>query len=403
MRFGVRAAIVSGTGAVVVLALASFFWLVPDLAARRMNPVTASGRGSADVRTATVDGEPFIADLHADSLLWSRDLGAWGRFGHVDIPRMLAAGHGLQVFSAVTQSPRGLNFERNGARSDNITLLAVAQRWPVATWTSRTARALYQAERLRRLERALPGKFFIIESGSDLRDYLARRDAGEAVTAGLLAIEGLHALDDDLVNLERLYAAGYRMMGLTHFFDNALGGSAHGMDKGGLTPFGAEVVRRMEQLHVIVDLAHASPRLMADVLAVATRPVVVSHTGVRGTCDNSRNLSDVQLDAVRANRGLVGIAFFRQAVCGDDLRAIAVAIRYAATRIGIESVALGSDFDGAVATPIDVTGVRRIADALADEGFGSGDIAAIMGQNAVRFFMESLPSGSGGSPGPATD
>ncbi|MDE9553843.1 membrane dipeptidase, partial [Xenorhabdus bovienii] len=91
------------------------------------------------------------------------------------------------------------------------------------------------------------------------------------------------------------------------FFDTELGGSAHGIEKGGLTAAGADMVRRMEEKSMIIDLAHASTRTIDDILAIATRPVVVSHTGVKGTCDNIRNLSDDQLRRIAAMGGLIGI------------------------------------------------------------------------------------------------
>src|SRR5690606_29247407 len=97
-----------------------------------------------------------------------------------------------------------------------------------------------------------------------------------------------------------------------------MGGSAHGVEKGGLTEAGREMVRRMEAKRMIIDIAHASTRTIDDILATATRPVVVSHTGVKGTCDNNRNLSDDQLRAIADKGGLVGIGFWDTAVCGTE-------------------------------------------------------------------------------------
>src|SRR3546814_6342207 len=97
------------------------------------------------------------------------------------------------------------------------------------------------------------------------------------------------------------------MAGLTHFFDNKLAGSMHGLKKGGLTPFGRQVVRRMEEKGMIVDLAHLSHAGVADVLAMAHRPVVSSHGGVQATCRVNRNLSDAEIRGVAATGGLVGI------------------------------------------------------------------------------------------------
>jgi len=207
----------------------------------------------------------------------------------------------------------------------------------------------------------------------------------------LLSIEGAHALDGKLENLDVLYRAGYRMMSPSHFFDNDIGGSAAGVQKIGLTEKGREWVRQMETRHMIVDLAHASPRTIADVLAIATRPVVVSHTGVKGTCDNNRNLSDDQMRAVAGKGGLIGIGYWQTATCGTDATAIVKAIRYVSDRVGAEHVALGSDFDGAVTEPFDTTGLVEITDAMLEAGYSEQEIRMIMGENVMRFLEANLP------------
>ena len=114
---------------------------------------------------------------------------------------------------------------------------------------------------------------------------------------------------------------------------------------------------------MIVDVAHASVATIDDVLAIATRPVVASHTGVRGVADNSRNLSDDHLRGIAATGGLIGIGFWPTACGGDDAEAIARSIKYATNVAGLEHVALGSDFDGGVQTPFDATGMVQVTDA----------------------------------------
>ena len=142
---------------------------------------------------------------------------------------------------------------------------------------------------------------------------------------------------------------------------------------------------------MIVDVAHASPKAIDDVLSIAMRPVVVSHTGVKGTCDNQRNLSDDQLRGIAKTGGLIGIGFWDTAVCGEDARAIAKAIRYTADLIGADHVALGSDFDGSVKAPFDTSGEALVTEALIDEGFSDDDIAKVMGGNVERLLGEYLP------------
>jgi membrane dipeptidase len=376
---------------IILSLLGVIFSVLPGQVEKRLNGILDSGPYKASDRARELHKSLFIADLHADSLLWNRDLLERGTRGHVDIPRLIEGNVGLQAFTIVSKSPRGLNIEKNDDRSDNITLLAITQRWPVAAWSSLTQRALYQSRKLHELAERSNGKFVLIKTAADLSGYLERRKQEQAVTAGFLGIEGAHALDGDLNNIDILFDAGFRMMAPTHFFDNDIGGSAHGVDKGGLTEKGKEMIKRMEAKRMIVDLAHASPKVIEDVLAIATRPLVVSHTGVRGTCDNRRNLSDDQLKRIAATGGVIGIGYWDTAVCGSDAKAIARAIRYTTNLVGVEHVALGSDYDGSVTVPFDTSGLVEITDALLAEGFTESDIALIMGENVLRVLKESLP------------
>lgn len=332
-----------------------------------------------------------IADLHADSLLWGRDLLRRAWYGHVDIPRLANGNIALQVFSLPTKTPHGLNIESNDDKSDDIFWLALLERWPPRTWKSLTARAVYQAQRLHSFAIASRGGFALIETSAELGSYLERRKSNRRLTAGMLSIEGAHALDGKLENLDVLYSAGYRMMSPSHFFDTDIGGSSAGVGKIGLTEKGREWVRQMEARRMIIDLAHASPQTIDDVLAIATRPVVVSHTGVRGTCNNNRNLTDDQIQAVAAKGGLIGIGYWDTATCGTDARAIVRAMRYVSDRVGVQHVALGSDFDGAVTEPFDTTGVIEITAAMLDAGYSEEEIRKIMGENAMKFLRENLP------------
>jgi microsomal dipeptidase-like Zn-dependent dipeptidase len=177
-------------------------------------------------------------------------------------------------------------------------------------------------------------------------------------------------------------------------------GSAHGWRKGGLTAFGRAAVGRLDSLGAIIDLAHASGATIDDVLALTSRPPLISHTGVTGTCPGPRNVSDDVLVRVAGRGGLVGIGFWDEAVCGDDARAIARAIGHAVRVAGIEHVALGSDFDGAVRVPFDATGLPLVTAALMEQGFSRDEVAAVMGGNVRRFLRASLPAGgAGGYPG----
>jgi membrane dipeptidase len=370
---------------------AAFFFAIPQLVDEAQNKVLKKPPYAASERALNLHKRLAIVDLHADSLLWGRDLLERGTYGQVDIPRLADGNVALQVFSLPTKSPRGLNIESNDGKSDNIFWLAIVERWPPRTCNSLTERALYQARRLHQFARGSDGGFVVIESAPDLSTYLERRRRNNQLAAGLLSIEGAHALDGKLENLEVLYHAGYRMMSPSHFFDNDIGGSAAGVHKTGLTEKGREWVREMEARHMIIDLAHASPKTIEDVLVIATRPVVVSHTGVKGTCDNNRNLSDDQVRAVAAKGGLIGIGYWDTATCGTDAHAIVKAMRYVSDRVGVEHVALGSDFDGAVTEPFDTSGLVEITAAMLEAGYSEQEIRMIMGENALKFLAANLP------------
>ena len=360
---------------------------------RRLNRVADPGPYAVPAAAADLHERLTIVDLHADSLLWGRDLLRRADRGHLDVPRMVEGRLALQVFAAATQVPRHLNYERNDDRSDDVRLVSLVQGWPRATWRSRTARAEHLAWRLRETAARSEGHLTLVRSAADLGRFLARRTADPTVVAGMLAIEGAHALDGDLANLDRLVAAGYRIVGLAHFFDNAFAGSAHGIARGGLTGLGRELVAELERRRILVDLAHASPATIDDVLAIATRPVIASHTGVRGVGDHDRNLNDEHLRGIAATGGVVGIGFWPTACGGDTVDWIARSIAHAVAIAGAEHVGLGSDFDGAVPVPFDATGIALVTDGLLDEGFSDDDVAAILGGNALRVLAAGLPTG----------
>ena len=378
-------------GIVVLLAIMIAFMIVPSMVDSTMNNVLTTTPPAPSAAALALHRTLFVADLHADQLLWARDPLTRSARGHVDVPRLQEGNVGLQLFSVVTKTPRGMNYDHNTGEIDNILLLAIAQRGPIATWSSLRARALHQADRLHQAAARSDGRLTVVTSRDELTAFMTRRAQQPTLVAGLLAIEGLHALDGNLANVDTLYDAGFRMMGLTHFFDNELGGSAHGVTHAGLTLFGRDVVTRMEQRGIIVDLAHTSPQMKRDVLAIAKRPVVVSHGGVAATCPGPRNLTDNELRAISANGGLVGIGYWDAAVCQLTVDAIVKAMKHAADIMGVQHVALGSDFDGATTEPWDTRALGLITEGLLKAGFSVDDVRRIMGGNVLAFLEQQLP------------
>lgn len=374
----------------ILVALAGFFLLAPGMAERDMNQIDGKPLIEVSDEAKALHATLDIVDLHADTLLWKRDMLDRAERGHVDLPRLREGNVALQVFSSVTKTPRGQNYDSNSADSDNITLLAIGQMQPVRTWGSLLERSLWHAEKLERAVEAGREEIYQVWTQADLNRLMeARKDAPKPVGA-LFSAEGLQSLEGNPDNLGKLYAAGMRMAGLTHFFDNELAGSMHGIEKGGLTPMGRDVVRRMERMGMIVDIAHCSHQCVAEVLATAQRPVVSSHGGVQATCEVNRNLTDREIQGVAATGGIIGVGYWEGAVCDTSPRATARAMKHIRDLVGIEHVALGSDYDGAVTVRFDTSQLTQVTQALLDEGFTEDEIRAAMGGNALRVIGEGL-------------
>jgi membrane dipeptidase len=377
----------------VIVVLAAFAaTIVPGYVERDQNQIDGKPLPRISEQARALHASLTIVDLHADTLLWKRDPLHRANRGHVDLPRLQEGNVALQLFSSVTKSPKGLNYDRNSAKAaDDITLLAIAQLQPVRTWSSLLERSLWHGHKLDRAVAISNGSLRKVGTASDLDRLLAVRErAGARPVGAMLTIEGLHDLEGKAENLDRLYDAGFRMAGLTHFFDNELAGSMHGETKGGLTPFGRSIVRAMEQKGMIVDIAHCSHACVAELLAMARRPVVSSHGGVQATCKNNRNLTDGEIRGVARTGGVIGIGYWDGAVCDISPRSIAKAIRYVRDLVGVQHVALGSDFDGSTTTRFDASQLVQVTQALLDEGFTSDEVRAVMGGNALRVIRAGL-------------
>lgn len=359
----------------------------PDAATeadRAMNRVSADFLPPVSDEALALHKSLTIVDLHADTLLWKRNLLEDVDWGHVDLGRLQQGNVALQVFSSVTKTPEDMNYDGNSGDTDQVTALVIGQLQPMRTWNSLLERSLYHAEKLVNASDGSDGELRTVRSASDLRSLKSARHGGKPTVGGLFSVEGLHNLEGDIANLDKLYAAGMRMAGLTHFFDNEIAGSAHGVEKGGLTDLGREAVAKMEDMGVIIDLAHCSNACIAEVLTIARRPVVSSHGGVQGTCPGNRNLTDNQIRGIAATGGVIGIGYWEGAVCDTSPAAIVRAMKYVRGLVGIDHIALGSDYDGTVLVRFDTSGLAHITQALMDAGFSEVEIRKVMGENALR-------------------
>jgi len=370
--------------------LAAFLIFAPAWFDKQTNMVDGKPLPEIRAETQKLHYSLMIVDLHGDTLLWKRKITDSTDYGHIDLKRLQEGNVGLQVFSSVTKTPKGQNYDSNGADTDNITLLAITQLQPIRTWFSLLERQLYHAHKLDKAVEKSAGAMQPVSKPGDLDRLVAARMTKNRPVGVLFSAEGLQTLEGKRENLQKLYDAGMRMAGMVHFFDNELAGSMHGIDKGGLTDFGRTIIGDMEKMGMIVDIAHSSHATVADILKMAKRPVVSSHGGVQAVCGVNRNLTDEEIRGVAATGGVIGLGYWDGAMCDTDPATVAKAAKHVRDLVGIEYVALGSDFDGAVTTRFDASGLAQITQALIDADFTEAEIRAAMGLNALRVIKAGL-------------
>ncbi|WP_306755026.1 dipeptidase [Paracoccus actinidiae] len=392
-----RKRLLGGVALLVVLAAAAFLVFAPGYVERGLNPLRMPPEGwPVSPQAQALHDRLVIGDWHSDALLWDRNILDRADRGHTDVPRLLEGNVAVQVFTTVTKSPRGQNYDQNSAEAgDNITPLFMGQLRPLRSWFSLRERALVQAAALARAAEAAPDQLHLIRTRADLQAVLDARAGGQRILGAVLGSEGAHPLEGDLANLDVLHDAGFRLLGLTHFFDNELGGSLHGEGGtgAGLSDFGRQVVDGMIQRGMVIDLAHASPLMVQDVLAIPDARPILSHTGIHGHCGSARNLDDALVQAIAAKGGVIGIGFWADVVCGGTPAHIAESILAAIDLVGEDHVSLGSDYDGSVGVPFDAAHLSALTQALMDEGLTEAQIAKVMGGNMIRHLSETLPEG----------
>jgi membrane dipeptidase len=316
---------------------------------------------------STPDSPPFLIDLHTDALYehmcGRKDITQRSDKGHLDFPRMKEGGVNGQVF-AVWVSPTELkpgeycDFALSGADTfDEVCARCEDTVAPVRT----------------------PDEF--------------RQAVATGRIAAILGVEGGHALEGDLKNLDRFYERGVRVLTVTWSNSNELGDSSSDENKphNGLSPLGCQAVRRMNELGMIVDVSHSADKTVFDILDASLSPVIASHSGIRATRDFNRNLTDEQIRAIGAHGGLIGIVFLpyflREPEERASIEAVLDCIDYICQLVGPDHAGLGSDFDGfggALTGLEDVTKMGAIGAGLRRRGFADGDIAKITGLNFLR-------------------
>lgn len=321
-----------------------------------------------------------IADGHADSLMWNRDLSKASDQGHVDFPRLREAGVKIQAFTIVT---RGLPVV------GGFPLFMLKERWPSSARQSEWTRCAWQLERLEAFCAASSGLASIAGTKAGLSSNLA-----EGRLSAIIGIEGAHAIEGSVERVAELAARGVRFMSLTHLANNELGGTSTPlMGNRPLTPLGREVLDAMAAAGMVVDVAHASDAMLPELLSHPTIRPFCSHAGVKGATPLWRNLDDATLKAVADKGGVVGIIFAPQFVGGRQFTDVARHIEHAVQVMGEEGVALGSDFDGMIPLPQgmkDVRDLKKLTQTLLDRGMPVRVVEKVLGHNFRRFWGEVL-------------
>ncbi len=384
--------ILTGIVLLTFILIVGVFVFAPAVVEQKFNRLEAHAPYLISEQARQLHQSLLIGDWHADSLLWNRDLAKRHDYGHVDFPRLQEGNVALQMFTTVTKSPSGLNYEHNEVdASDNITSIAILQRWPISTWGSLTARAVVQADKLHLFAQQNMQNFMLITSKQQLAEFILQRQTNTRMVGGLLGTEGSHALDGELSNIQLLFDKGFRMMSLHHFFDNKLGGSLHGASQGGLSLFGRDALTKMQALGIMVDVSHSSEKVVQEVLEFSQSPLLISHTGFQGHCQTPRNISDNLMQTIASKGGLIAVGYWDAAVCGISPKNVAESIKYGVQLVGEDHVALGSDYDGAVTVAFDTSELAVLTQELLKAGLGEGQIRKVMGGNMLTFLQDNLP------------
>ena len=307
--------------------------------------------------------EATVVDLHNDLMLEvqaaKRDITIRSSTGHSDLPRLREGGVDGQCFALFVhpkEADRG--FARVTELLDAFDRLAAAN-------DAALGRATSVAE-IERLQQA--GRLAVV-----------------------LAIENGSALGDDLHHLDAVYERGVRMMSLTWNNSNGLADGAMESRHGGLTPLGQEVLNRMQELAMVVDVSHLSEKSFWDTLAATRGPIVATHSNAAALTPHPRNLNDEQLRVMARRGGVVGVNFYPTFTGGPALARILDHVAYMSKVMGPDHVALGSDFDGFDGRVSDLEDVARLPNLTAGllaRGFDARTITQILGGNALRVFRE---------------
>lgn len=309
--------------------------------------------------------------------------------GHLDLPRAIRGGFAGGLFAVYVPSKAeevDIDELMQGARYD-VPLP------PELELTPSLSVAVAMAAILFRIERTSEGRFKICRNAKEIRAAMA-----QGAIAAVFHIEGAEPIDADLLALDTLHAAGLRSLGPVWSRPNIFG---HGVpfrypsspDTGpGLTEAGKRLVKRCNALRIAVDLSHLNEKGFWDVARLSDAPLIATHSNAHAVCPHARNLTDKQLDAIAERRGIVGLnysaSFLRPDGQMNEQTGFDVMLQHLdhlIGRLGVEGVALGSDFDGAriPAAIGDVTGQPDFVEAMRTHGYDEATVRKICHENWI--------------------
>lgn len=355
--------------------------------------------------SATHGGFPVVFDGHNDTVLslagTGRSFFERGEVGHIDLPRAQEGGLGGGFFAVFVRDPQAW-FEPTDADDTADKAMAMYMDEETLPGPMSMEHAAPEAQRLAgtllRVARESNGQVRIVHTAAELQECL---DNG--IFAMLLHFEGAEPLDLEGFALDLYYAAGFRSLGLTWSRKNLYTQGVpfkfpHSPDLGaGLTDAGRNLVRRCNQLGVMIDLSHITEQGFWDVHEITDKPLVATHSNAHAVCQSPRNLTDKQMDAVKESRGVAGLNFHVGFLRPDGqndanmpLSVMADHVEYMVNRMGIDCVALGSDYDGAtMPTDLkDAAGLPKLMAELQNRGYDNTALTKIAHGNWVRVLRE---------------
>lgn len=352
----------------------------------------------------------IVVDGHNDviyeSIFKGKDIAKRLTTGHTDLPRLKEGGVDVQVFAVWSDDK---NWKKGAFKHAN--------------------------DQIDALEKMISGNSDQIELAKSSKDIDAILNKGKI--AAVIGVEGGNMIESKIENLEKLYDRGVRYLTLTWNYNLPWVTAAAievktSSDKGkGLTAHGKDIIRRMNELGMMVDLSHGGEKTFYDVIATSTKPILVSHSNAYTLMPHYRNLKDEQLEALKKNGGVIGVNFYSgfldptytervrklyrkhfgdkgnyklsptrqyeklpkklQQEAKAPMSKLLEHINYLVKKVGVDHVAIGSDYDGIESPPRELDDVSKfplLTKALLEQGYSKEDVGKIMGGNFLRLLRE---------------